>query len=173
MFCIKLKLCIIFTKGGSIQLLDSQKARYSKHFAQTRCNNNIVYQIDQSLNLTCSKFRFWNSKFVTLSVNRMVWGYQGLTVVYTWLWTFFPIIFKSFQNFSDSYNFILFKNSLLYLWSLIYLFVLGRDRIFTVCIYFEEALFFNFSSKLINISPYLRELANFNFMAKAGLFMEL
>ena len=37
---------------------------------------------------------------------------------------FFPMIFLSFQNFSCCYNFLLFKNLLLYICFLIYLFVL-------------------------------------------------
>ena len=60
---------------------------------------------------------------------------------------YFPICF---QNFSGSYNFILLKNLLLYIWALMYLFVLGRERFFTVYICFKETLFFNFSHKLFN-----------------------
>ena len=60
---------------------------------------------------------------------------------------FYPMIFYSFQNFSG-YDLILFKNLLLYIWTFIYLFVLGRDRFFTVCICFKEILSFNFSYKL-------------------------
>ena len=55
---------------------------------------------------------------------------------------FFPMIFKSFQNFSGSYNFILFKNLLLYIWTLIHLIVLGRDKFFTIYICFKETFFF-------------------------------
>ena len=79
-----------------------------------------------------------------------------ILLAYTWFWTcvrfdvclFFPNIFKLFLSFSGSYNFILFKNFLLYIWPLIYLFVLGRDRLLTVYICLKEALFFNFSYKL-------------------------
>ena len=45
---------------------------------------------------------------------------------------FFAITLQSFQNVSGSYNFILFKNLLLYIQLLIDLFVLGRDRFHTV-----------------------------------------
>ena len=84
---------------------------------------------------------------------------------------FFPMIF--FFKFCGSFNFILFKHLLLYIRPLIYLFDLGRDRFFTVCICFKETcfsynqyfslpqtLFFNFSFRLFNIFPYLRALAN-------------
>ena len=57
--------------------------------------------------------------------------------------------FFCFQNFV-SYNFTLFKDLLLYIWPLIYLFVLGRDTFFTVYICFKENLFFNFLYKLFN-----------------------
>ena len=60
---------------------------------------------------------------------------------------FFPY---DFLNISGSYNFIPFKNLLLYISSLIYLFVLGRDSFCTVYIYFKETIFFNFSYKLFN-----------------------
>ena len=56
----------------------------------------------------------------------------------------FPYDFLKFY-FSGSYNFILFKNLLLYIWPLIYLFVLVRDWFFTVYIHVKETLFFNFS----------------------------
>ena len=56
---------------------------------------------------------------------------------------FFLMVFLS----SVSYNFILFKNLMVYIWPLIYLFVLGRDRFFTVSICFKETLFSNFSYK--------------------------
>ena len=79
-------------------------------------------------------------------------------LAYAWFWTcvrwqgrsFFSIILQSFQNFSVSYNFILFKNLLLYIWPLIYLSVLGRDIFFTVYICFKETLLFSFSYKLFN-----------------------
>ena len=61
---------------------------------------------------------------------------------------FFLWIFKSYQNFSGPFIFIRFKN--LYIWPLIYLFFLGRDRLFTVYICFKETLFFSFSYKLFN-----------------------
>ena len=55
--------------------------------------------------------------------------------------------FKVFKVF----NFILFKNLLLYIWPLIYLLlVLGRDRFFTVYIWFKETIFFSFSYGLFN-----------------------
>ena len=54
--------------------------------------------------------------------------------------------FKVFKVF----NFILFKNLLLYIWPLIYLFVLGRDIFFTAYICFKETFFYNFSYNLIN-----------------------
>ena len=60
---------------------------------------------------------------------------------------FFPKICSSF---SGSFNFILFKNLLLYIWALIYMFDLGSGRFFTVYICFTETLFFNFSYKLFN-----------------------
>ena len=49
-----------------------------------------------------------------------------------------------------SYNFILFTNLLLYIWTLIYLFVLGRDKFFTFYICFKQTFFFNFSYILFN-----------------------
>ena len=60
----------------------------------------------------------------------------------------FPMILQSFQNFSGSYNSILFKNLLLYIVPLIYLFVLGRDTVRDIC--FKETSSFNFSYKLFN-----------------------
>ena len=66
---------------------------------------------------------------------------------------FFPMIFSKFKNFSGSYNFILFKNLLLYIWPLIYFFVLGGDKFFTVCICFKETYFSwnkNFSLPVFN-----------------------
>ena len=57
------------------------------------------------------------------------------------------------SKFSDFFWFLLcylFKNLLLYIWPLIYLFVLGRDSFFTVYIWFKETLFFNSSYKLLN-----------------------
>ena len=72
------------------------------------------------------------------------------------------MIFLSFQNLPGFYNFILIKNLLLYIRPLIYLFALGRDRLFDIC--FEETLIFNFLYKLFNkYSPYLRALANLVF----------
>ena len=47
-------------------------------------------------------------------------------------------------------NFILFKNLLLYIWPLIYLYVLGRDRFFTVYFCFKETSFSSFWYKLFN-----------------------
>ena len=59
-----------------------------------------------------------------------------LLLAYALFWTcvrwhvrsFFPY---DFQNFSGSYNFITFKNLLLYISPLIYLLVSGKDRFFT------------------------------------------
>ena len=48
-----------------------------------------------------------------------------------------------FIHFSDSCNFILFKNLLLYIWPFIYLFVHGRDRFFTAYNCFKETLYFS------------------------------
>ena len=48
-------------------------------------------------------------------------GAEGFTIGIRRLHTyahFFPIIFQSVQNFSDSHNFILLKNLLIYIWSL-------------------------------------------------------
>ena len=75
-----------------------------------------------------------------------------LLLAYTRFW----ICFQSFQNFSSSYNFILFKNLLLHIWPLIYLFLLERDSFYTVYICFKEILFF---IQIFNTSPYLRALA--------------
>ena len=50
--------------------------------------------------------------------------------------------FKVFKNFLVLIILYCFKNLLLYIWPLIYLFVLGRDRFFTVYICFKETLFF-------------------------------
>ena len=75
--------------------------------------------------------------------------------------------FLSFQNFCGSYNVkklknLLFKNLLRYISPLTYLFVVGRDRFFTVYICFEETPYFSIfhANYLINISPYLGELVN-------------
>ena len=59
---------------------------------------------------------------------------------------FFPMIFES----SGSYNFLLFKNLMLYIRTSINFFALWRDRFFTVYISFQETLFSNFSCKLFN-----------------------
>ena len=50
--------------------------------------------------------------------------------------------FLKFSKFSGSHNFVLLKNLLLYIWPLVYLLVLGRDRFFTAYICFKETLFF-------------------------------
>ena len=63
---------------------------------------------------------------------------------------FFPMIFLNFQKFSGSYNSILVEPLLLYTWPLVYLFVLGKEKFFTVYICFKETFFFNFSYKLLN-----------------------
>ena len=75
--------------------------------------------------------------------------------MFTCLLIFSLWLFKVFNNF------LLFKHQL-YIWHLIYLFVLGRKRFFTVYICFKESLFFNFLYKLFNnyISSYIRALAN-------------
>ena len=57
---------------------------------------------------------------------------------------------SKFSNFFWFLLCYLFKNLLLYIWPLIYLFVLGRDSFFTVYIWFKETLFFNSSYKLLN-----------------------
>ena len=60
-------------------------------------------------------------------------------LAYAWFWT---CVFFSydFLKFSGSYNFILFKGLLLYIWTFIYLFALEGDIFFTVyiCICFRE-----------------------------------
>ena len=60
---------------------------------------------------------------------------------------FFPMIFLKFSKF---FWFWFFKNLMLYICPLIYLFVLERDRFFTLYICFQGTLFFNFSYKLFN-----------------------
>ena len=57
-------------------------------------------------------------------------------LAYAWFWT---CVFFSYK-FSGSYNFILFKGLLLYVWTFIYLFALEGDIFFTVyvCICFRE-----------------------------------
>ena len=60
-----------------------------------------------------------------------------LLLSYIWFWlhiywhlcSFFPYDIWKFSKVSGSYNFILFKNLLLYIWPLIYLFVFGRKRL--------------------------------------------
>ena len=79
------------------------------------------------------------------------------------MYDFWFLPYDFFKKCTGSFNFILFKHLLLYIWPLIYLFVLGRDRFFTVCICFKETcfsynqyfslpqtLFFNFSFRLFN-----------------------
>ena len=63
---------------------------------------------------------------------------------------FFLWFFQVFNFFFVLFWFWFFKNLMLYIWSLIYLFVLGRDRFFTVYVCFKETLFFNFLYKLSN-----------------------
>ena len=71
----------------------------------------------------------------------------------------FPNNFQSFQNFFGSYNVImLFKNLLLYILPLTYLFVLGRDSFFAFYVSSTETLFFQLFIE--TISPYLRALVN-------------
>ena len=63
-----------------------------------------------------------------------------LLLAYTWFgicvhWlehSFILCDFESFERFSNSYNLILFKNVLLYTGPLIYLFIFGGNRFFTV-----------------------------------------
>ena len=85
--------------------------------------------------------------------------YVGLVLLaYALFWTcvrwlvgsFFPYDFLKSSNFSGSYYFIMVKNLLLYIRSLLYLFVLWKDRFFTACICFKETLFSNFSCTLFN-----------------------
>ena len=92
-----------------------------------------------------------------------------ISLAYAWLWThirwhacpFFSYDCWKLSYFSGSYNFILFKNPLLHIWPLIYLFVVGRDIFFTAYIYFKEISFFSFHlNYLINISPYHKALAH-------------
>ena len=74
---------------------------------------------------------------------------------------FLSMIFQCFQNFSGSYNFM-FKNSIkMYIFDLYsFAFSFAETENFTIYICFKETLFLNFSYKLFNISPYLREIAN-------------
>ena len=73
---------------------------------------------------------------------------------------FFPMIFLSFQKLSGSYNFIPVEPLLLYVWPLSYLFLLGRERFFTVYICFKKPFFSIFHTNYwINISHYLRTFA--------------
>ena len=93
-----------------------------------------------------------------------------LLLVYSWFWT---CVSWDICSFFSLWFFIVFKIflALIILYCLktccifdLYLFALARDRFFTVNIYFEETLFFNFSYKfLINISPYFRVFGQFRF----------
>ena len=76
-----------------------------------------------------------------------------LLLAYAWFWTcvhwhifslWFLKVFKLFLVLL----FWFFKNLMLYIWPLIYLFLLRRDIFFTIYICFKETLFFNFSHKL-------------------------
>ena len=69
-------------------------------------------------------------------------GHMFWTCIRWHLYSFFPYGFSKFSKFSGSYN-ILYKNLLLWIWPVIYFFVLGRDRFFTVYICFKETLFFS------------------------------
>ena len=62
-------------------------------------------------------------------------------VMLTCMLIFSLYFFKVFKIFQSSHDLILFKNLVLYIWSLIYLFVLGRDRFFTAYICFKEPIF--------------------------------
>ena len=81
----------------------------------------------------------------------MLWKYVHLLLLgirmtldmYT-LTIFCLMIFETFQKFSFSYNFILFKNLLLYIWHLSCLFYLRRGRFVIVYICFKETSFSNF-----------------------------
>ena len=67
------------------------------------------------------------------------WGTHDFGHAYAHIYAqFFPMIFKNFQNFSGSYNFIMFKNLLLYIWTLINLFALETDRFCAVHICFKK-----------------------------------
>ena len=70
---------------------------------------------------------------------RMILGMRTLTST-----LIFPY---DFLKFSGSYNFILFKNLLLYISPVIYWFALGRDRFFTVYRFLKTPYF---SCKLFN-----------------------
>ena len=94
--------------------------------------------------INCSGFNNWH---MSRTYARL------LLMAYAWFWTcvrwhlrsFFPYDFLKFSKFSGSWNFILLKKLLLYIWPL---FVLGRDRFFTLYICFKETLLFDFSYKL-------------------------
>ena len=76
----------------------------------------------------------------------MIWDMHTMTCTVI----FSLCLFEGFKKFSGSYNFILFKNLLLYNRPLIYLFALRRNKFFTVYICFKETLFLNFSYKLFH-----------------------
>ena len=79
-------------------------------------------------------------------------GTLKLTLIFS-LWLF--KVFKIFLNLII----LQFKNLMLYIGPLTFLLVLGRDRFFTVYIYFKETYFPIFHTNyLINISPYLEHL---------------
>ena len=122
---------------------------------------------------TCAVFHNWF----------MLRTYVGLLLLaYTWFWpcvrwrirSFFSYDFFKFSYFSGSYNFILLKNVLLYIWFLIYLFVLVRDRFFIVYIWLKKPDFStSHTNCLINIFPYLRALANLSVRKSAKTVMHI
>ena len=99
-------------------------------------NGSLVFQTQQGLTICISRVPKYAYFY---------WCTHDFGHVYVDMYIiFFPMIFLS----SGSNNFILFKNLILYI--IIYLFVLGSDRFFTVYVCFKETLFSNFSYKLFN-----------------------
>ena len=82
-------------------------------------------------------------------------NFIGFHMIYN---TFSVWFFKLFKFFLVLLILYCLKTYLIYIWPLIYLFVLGRDRLFTAYICFKETLFFNFSYKYEK--SYLRALDN-------------
>ena len=132
-------------KGGGCTLCKGNSVVTANKNIYTKRMENLL--IRRSWKSYCKKWRFSKPR----SESRK--GYRVRQLTYVWFWTcvrwdvrtFFPMIFKKFSKF-----FRFFKNLLLYISPLIYLFVLGRDRFFTVYICFIETPFFNFSYKIFN-----------------------
>ena len=72
---------------------------------------------------------------------------------------FFLMIFQSFKNFPGFYNLIVFQN-LTAVYLTFCLFVLGRDKFFTVFVLKKPYFSISLTNYLINISLYLRAHAN-------------